>query len=453
MAGIGPLTPAKSIVSSRPGSKLQDSPFSDYFTDDGRSANEDGYSAPSAETQQMLLRLNKLQSQLMRGVDGQSERETLNIVGKKLDGIELELDSLHSQTRMPPELEDSGLFLEEEEGEEEVDREDSGTPSGLGVQYDGANDDAFGEQPTKDQKRAEYDYLLVQAQQVLANVTKAQEKLKQRHAELRELNDAHTVEMDEKDREIEELKSENEAMQLDLNHDHSELLFLKLQFKALEVEFDALDDEFPARPKPAQRKKLQVELDRWRSDWHDVDGRMKRRRSHYGVVSPQSRRDSHAESGADANARGDDWQLETVTKGHGRVQSIVIRRTTSAGYPLGLDGADDIEDEPSTLTAESPTAEETACSTPKPTYEDQSTQTASVPSAWLADDAVDDEREEMPPLDDDCAITTSSEADETEYGNFVVDEEPVVRPSLAKSALQDLWEGLSSLAGMGDERF
>lgn len=441
MAGHEPVTPAKSIISSRPGSKLQDSPFSDYFTDDGRSQIEDGYSAPSPEAHQMLLRLNRLQSQLMRGADAESERETLNIVGNKLDSIELELNSLHSQTRMPPELEDSGLFMEEEEAGDETEK--SVIPSGLGVQYDGANNDVFEEQPTKEQKQAEYDYLLVQAQQVLSNVSKAQEKLKQRHAELREINDTHTIEMDEKDRHIEELKSENEAMQMDLSHDHSELLFLKLQYKALEVEVDALDDDAPARAQPAQRKKLQEEMDRWRSDWHDVDGRMKKRRSQYGVVSPQNRRDSHAEGGA---GRDDDWKLETVKKGHGRVQSIVIRRTTSAGYPFGLDGADDSEDESKAVSTAS--TDETA-TTARPAYADESTQTDSAPASERDSDFDDGESEEAPPLDDDCAITTSSEADETEYGDF--EEKTTALP--AKSAWQDLWDGLSSLAGMGDERF
>ena len=442
-ANTGPLTPAKSLASSRPGSKLQDSPFSDYFTDDGRSSNEYGYTAPSPEAHKMLLRLNKLQSQVMRGADGESEREALGIIGKRLDSIELDLNSLHSQTRMPPEMEDSGLFLEEEEdgGEDEK----STTPSGLGVQYDGAND-AFEEQPTKEQKQAEYDYLAVQAQQVLSNVMKANDKLRMRWAELRDLNDVHTMDMEEKDRQIEELKSENEGMQLDLNHDHSELLFLKLQFKALEVEVDALEDDTPSRPEPAQRKKLQEDMDRWRSDWDNVDGRMKKRRSKYGVASPQSRRDSIAESSAES-VEDDEWQLRTVKKGQGRVQSIVIQRTTSDGFAFDLDGADDVENEMATRSATTEGSTRNVSPAPKGVYADHSTQTESVPLSWLDGD---DEETATPPLDeDDCAITTSSEDDETEYGDAAV-EDDVEQPPV-KSAWQDLWDGLSSFAGMGEE--
>lgn len=438
MAATDPLTPAKSIASSRPGSKLQDSPFSDYFTDDGRSSHEHGYSAPSPEAQRMLLRLNKLQSQIMRGADGEAESEALNIVGKNLDSLDLELGSLHSQhsqTRMP--MEDSGLFLEE--GEEAAEGETTVTPSGLGVQYDGAQDGVLEEEPTEEQRQAEHDYLLVQAQQVLANVSKAQQRLKQRHAELRELNDAHATELDDKDRQIEELKSENEAMQMDLNHDHSELLFLKLQFKALEVEVDALEDDAPAIATPVQRKKLQEDMDRWRSDWADVDGRMKRRRSRYGIVSPQTRRDSHAEAGAVA----DDWQLRTVKRGHGRVQSIVIQRTTSAGYSLGLDGANDFEDEQIERLSYRTSSTNTSNSTQTAGYATQGTQTESAARSEL----FSDDDCEMPALEDDYAITTSSEYDESEYRDFAEDEKPV------KSAWQDLWDGLSSLAGMGDERF
>lgn len=448
MSANDPTTPAKGILSSRPGSKLQDSPFSDYFTDDGRSAVEAGYNPPSPEAQQMLLRLNRLQSQLMRGADGESEREALNIVGKRLDSIELELNTLHSQTRMPPELEDSGLFLEEDEDEtaKAGEGEESCTPDGLGVQYGGTNDDVFKDRPTREQQQAEHDYLLVQAQQVLSNVSKAQNRLKQCHAELRQLNEVNAVDIEDKDRVIEELKSQNEAMQLDLVHDHSELLFLKLQFKALEVEVDALDDDAPDGAKPTQRKKLQEDMDRWRSDWHDVDGRMKKRRNRYGVSSPQNRRDSHAE-GAKANGEDDDWQLKTVTRGHGRVQSIVVERVTSTGRPFDLDGA---EKQMTEADATTNGLRVDVPSPPKPGYADHSVQTESVPLSWIGDDDDAEAQDDPPSLDEDCAITTSSEGDETEYDDLALEEKAAMP---IKSAWQDLWEGLSNLAGMGDERF
>ena len=191
-------------------------------------------------------------------------------------------------------------------------------------------------------------------------------------------------------------------------------------------------------------------MDRWRSDWHDVEGRMKSRRSRYGVVSPQSRRDSHAEMGDERHGTDDDWQLEMVKKGHGRVQSIVIRRTTSDGRSLGMDGADD-DDESEQKSTGAISLSEISSLTPKPAYSDQTTQTESVASSWASEgEDESDERDETPALEDDCAITTSSEADETEYGDLETEKTPTTP---VKSAWQDLWEGLSSLAGMGDERF
>ena len=452
-----PVTPARSMLSSRQSSKLQDSPFSDYFTDDGRSAENvagEWYSAPSPEAQQLLLRLNKIQSQLMRGAEGESERETLNIVGKRLDNIDLELNALHSQTRNPAEMEDSGLFMEDEE--EGNGQAESGTPNGLGMQYDGATD-VFTAPVTKEEKRAEYDYLLAQAQHVLSNVSNAQRRLKQRHAELRELNDEHAASMDDRDRQIEELKSENEAMKLDLGHDHSELLFLKLQHKALEVEFDGLDDQQPREMRALQRKKLQDEMDRWRHDWDNVDGRMRRRRRDFRVFSPKVRRDSLTQDDDEKGvaAEDDGWRLETVKQAEkGRVESILIRRTTNA-----LPSSSDESEADTEAGAEKPQPEEApAIEIQEATqekamlsYADRSTQTDNSPLPWLLDPAHDTDAD--PGLEDhDCAITTSSENSDSELGN-AEEAKPATPVKVVKTAWQALWEDLSSLAGMSEDIF
>ena len=65
----------------------------------------------------------------------------------------------------------------------------------------------------------------------------------------------------------------------DLGFDHSELLFLKLQFKALEVEVEALDDgansleqHVPALREDIQRVKqgrVREEFARWEMEWTD----------------------------------------------------------------------------------------------------------------------------------------------------------------------------------------
>ena len=472
-----PVTPAKSMNSSRPSSKLQDSPFSDYFTDDARSTTE--YSVPSSETQQLLVRLSKLQSQLMRGEDGISERDTLHIVERKMSEIEVQLNALHSQTRMPPELEDSGLFMEEEEEEDPEFKEETpnGRPYASPMQVEGGVAELLTPPVTAENKQAEHDFLLLKAQQALESVSKAQEQLRQRHVELRELNDAHIYETEERDRQIEALKSENEALKSDLGFDHSELLFLNLQFKALEIDVGALNDEAASEESQetvteaseTKRDRILQEMEQWRSDWEDVDGRMKRRRTRYGVLSAKGKRDSNASAFGMGNDEEGDWRLDTVVREHGSVQSISMRRVNGQQPPSGLDGAADAVPEPKPARDIEASAEHNSgqqgIADSKATYTHTSTQTGSVPPSWLLSHEIDQDAAEEAFHEDDCAITTSSEDNDTsstfseDERDEVDDEEDtptsssVTSSSPNKTAWQDLWEGLASLAGVKEDPY
>ena len=117
-----------------------------------------------------------------------------------------------------------------------------------------------------------------EAQTALHFLTKAQEQLKQRHQELVNLNEEHSLDMEEKEMEVERLRSENESLKSDLGFDHSELLFLELQLKSLEVECE--DSMY--HPK---LERLQRQMENWRDDWRDVEARFKKRRARYGVTS------------------------------------------------------------------------------------------------------------------------------------------------------------------------
>lgn len=487
MAGAGPLTPAKHTAHAHSDPRLQDSPFSDYFTDDARStgtaATPGGvaYNAPSSETQQLLVRLNKLQAQLMRS--GELEHETLNIVGRKLSEIDNELGALHSQTRLPADMDDSGLFMDEEEdGEADSNTPDTQLHEGLGLL--GLNstttDTDESSDLTPEHKQAEQDFQLLEAQRILENVTKAQEELRQRHLELVELNDAHVLQIEDREAEAERLRSENEGLRSDLGFDHSELLFLKLQLKAMEVEVDGLEDEderireagAEAKEgiKRVRRGRIADEMDRWREDWHDVDGRFKRRQSKYGVLSAD-RKDHTLERELDVSGsdEGGEWSLETVKQSddRGRVSSITIKRLGSASSPpLGLAGAADEDDPKGEPPSPEPAVQQRANQTDyhaatTPGRRTQSTQTDPLPdyassfastlrghSTYDDDDGshaeieADEEDEED---DDDCAITTSP----TTPGQLSPVLEPQTQPSI-KTAWNELWEGLSSLAGVPD---
>ena len=489
MAAHLPVTPAKS---ERPqSSMLHDSPFSDYFTDEARSTFQHTperaamYDEPSSEAQQLLVRLNNLQSTLMRGG---SEREALNIVGRRMSLIELELNALHSQTRLPAELEDSGLFLDDDEVEmHEIDRDN--TPNGYTASVlpsaglDGAFDHRDEMELDWGRRPSQTDKLLLEARSTLDAVTKAQEQLRQRHEELRELNDNHVIQIEERDEELEKLRSENEALKSDLGFDHSELLFLKLQYKALEVDVDGAESD-EDHEKQEKRGSLLDQLDRWRSDWHDVEDRFKRRRKRYGVLEKTGRGSiMENDTEVDSEERSD-WELQTVKQGQGRVSSITIRRVSKTGIDWSEGEAHDEPESDSKLeNSEKPVMSSTDCKTSdnesthvseiakptmadigcqaafetpppsassKPAYTDQSTQ-ANLPPRLeevemeLFPDTTSDDTSDRDP--DECAITTSPPSDdEGEYG----DDE--LAP-MVKTAWQELCEGLANLAGVGEDRW
>ena len=498
---LAPMTPAN--PSSRPGSKLQDSPFSDYFTDDGRENNGSAFSAPSSETQNLLVRLNKLQSLLMRGEEheGRSEAETIDIITKNINAIELQLNSVHSQTRMPPELEDSGLFMKEDENDESKDHTpDANQDYSLQFQsFEHAAAAALLSQPiTAENRKAEHDFLLLEAQKVLENVTKASEQLRQRCADLKGLNEKHAARMEELEHTksnletenealktgSEALKTENESLKMDLNFDHTELLFLNLYHKALEVEVEALHNgarrleayvpEIKEDIQRVKKARIKQEMRRWDFEWEKVDARMRERRSRYRILSGSAGESGRGEIGLGVDAEAADWQLETVKEHDGRVQRITITRTDSERLRSGTDESVSGGQEPESAQEDHDAEGHSQLPTvtpmeQNPNYTSQSTQTDILslgppPSSWLfpEEEEEDGAQHSAPNEDEDCAITTSSEDDneDDDYsfsstsadddGEAGVGEAPT---SPLRIAWKDLWEGLSNLAGMGEDRF
>ena len=470
-----PLTPASKggATFSRPTSsyKLQDSPFSDYFTDDGRStsAHDAAYTVPSPETQQLLVRLTKLQSRLMRGESGSY---ALNIVRRKTNDIEVELDAIHSQTRLPPDMEDSGLFMDEDdEGNSEG---KDNTPNA----HPSPSLDVAGSFVPTENRQSERDVLLIEAQEVLASVTKAHERLRQHHTELRDLNDSHIKQLEERDRRIEKLgdthkrqlgereqqitglKSENETLQSDIASGNSELQFLRRQFRTLEAEVDGTRYESSSSPgsfegnplainrkgsRSAHRATEMEEMKRWRAALEDVEGRQRTKRD--SMLEPEEQEQN-------------DWQTDTVQKGRARVQIISQRRYSSREerQPSGPHRAADVDEPGTTVSSGGGLGISQPVSSLPQKGADQSTQTESpsIPLSWLISDGeVDEQQHGGADLEtheaDDCAITTASEDNDDIEEDDEDEEEEDLTPG--KSAWQDLWDGLASLAGMGDDRW
>ena len=104
----GPETPPPRSLSPR--RILFDSPSSDYYTDTSLSPDP----SPSPAQKALLTRLAAIGKQILRK---DPSGQKFGWINERLDGVEEVFAALESQTRQPPELEDSGLFMD---GDDEV---------------------------------------------------------------------------------------------------------------------------------------------------------------------------------------------------------------------------------------------------------------------------------------------------------------------------------------------
>jgi len=351
-----PLTPVRSPQAAT----IHDSPYSDYFTDEARSVDgsvkdsnihgKTGYSMPSPETQRLLLRLNNLGAQILRQGDEGKELGNLN---RKLDLLERALSERNASESEVERMRDSGLYMEDSLPDLFTATTTTPSPikrsrtaiSTMAFDLDGAVDSAMDRatyvqtlRKSKDQGR-----LLDSAQDVLERITKANSDLQRRFEEMKELNDQYSSQAEDSAREALRLKSENESLKSTLAFDHSELLFLKLELKALEVQFDnqMVNPDESANDRE-RRLELEENMRLWKTDSDDVDARQRKRRQAHRVLSSSPMTIKAArEDGRDRDETGE-WTLDMRSKkSQGRVHSITIRRLE--GHGLGMDGAADEE--------------------------------------------------------------------------------------------------------------
>ena len=534
-----PVTPAKSPPRKR------DSPFSDYFTDEARSI--DTTAGPPTPTQRLLVRMAKLQSQLMR-TENSADSETLQSIERKLNEIDRQLQggpsvptSPHRPRRRPGlPLADSGLFMEdedddEEEGEDEdarsqadssarendtLDSNASGSPfadlhitpkpstelrtpsptkalSTTEKPHTTADDNNDGASITSTTSLTPSDPLHAQLRTLLAAVTTAQAELRQRCAEVRALHDRHDGDCEAQQAALEALQAENEALRTDLGFEYSELLFLKLQMKALEVEVHNEEEDEADGGGERDRKRrnrILAEMDGWRADWADVDVRFRRRKSRYGaaVLSMPSSAGSEEKEGQELAEEEEDsveWELRTTRTASNevdtaerprRVTEIVIRRVergveadieidreVSAEAEVVPAAADEVaashdDAETGDLASDEPELEPELETTPRaksqPQYVDQGIQTDDLAALLFPSDADadDDAAASDLPDEDECAVTTSSEDPPSDDEDDDAAQTPRAKSSAfrvlaRKAAWEELWQGLSSFAGVGDD--
>ena len=450
MATASPVTPAKRS-SWQP--ILHDSPMSEYFAEDVRSIDYHMASTPLTTTEQLLERMDRLQSQLQHG----EHAEAINVIGRKLSEIERELGALHSQTRFPADLEDSGLFLNEDD-DDDNDTDQPHDSSAMAEQETPNREKADRDSKlTLNQVQAERDYFLAEMQRLLHGLGRAQTQLRQRYVEFHEINERHVRQIEERDRQLQESRAENEALKTDLAFDHTELLFLKLQLKAMEVDVNEGNGSEGGQktnllihdPKAiitrTKRNRILAEMDRWHADWQEVDSRFKRRRNQYGVLPTlKSDDDSTADSVAESQTEDRvEWQLEAVKEKCGRVNALTIKR---------IDGRSESENEREEQVEEDDdgedTEEEDTILSPRE-YADQSTQTDS-----MLDHRIEPTHNAYDPLDNESGLVSAEEKrnDDVQPQTVKSQKSRTKRRNSQKTAWQELWEGLSHLSGMSDEK-
>jgi hypothetical protein len=362
---------------------------------------------------------------------------------------------------------------------------------------------------TYEQIRAERDLLAVRLQGLSQGLNTVQGELSQRYKEVRELNNLHNEERERFEEQMETLQSENEGLRSDLGFEYSELLFLKLQMKSLEVDVENIADEEPegadvtvedirrARAKREKKNRILSELDRWRTDWQDISARFKRRRNRYGVPTSPIVEAEHAGPRVE-------WHVEAVREIRGHTTTLTVKRIE--GPPIG--GLANLNGEVDHLEARFVTGSGTTFKA----YVERGCQTDLSAADYMFDDRNKDEEDlddffsepeddveepEVPscasiaaptvdatlvglPQEDDMMDDSEGESDEDLIEDLDEEDEeqdeederenheelhhqPTERPGVAppphthlptnstRSAWQELWASLASLSGLPDD--
>ncbi|KAF2100107.1 hypothetical protein NA57DRAFT_56033 [Rhizodiscina lignyota] len=305
-ASAEPRTPSPSRPSTR---GLVDSPFSDYYTDSSAFSPDPPpqfaqFASPAQR--KLLTRLNRIGTQILKRT--QSE-DANSVLSRELDILESAVGAPIPRTREGDDVVDSALFMDEDDGDIESsdDEEEEGqeqgqggqeemteSRNGLGARMSSSPESELLDSPVEEQQHQEeleHDMsgkVVMDAEDahaLVARVTKVASELRERFEETKHMNDLMVTKMETASNEVLHLRSENEALRADLSFDHSELLFLKLQLKAVELAIDAHadgDKQFTNN----LSKSLTDGIEKWKSDWQDVDLKFKARRAKYGMTEP-----------------------------------------------------------------------------------------------------------------------------------------------------------------------
>ncbi|KAH0361835.1 hypothetical protein KCU65_g8459, partial [Aureobasidium melanogenum] len=501
--------------------RFQGSPFSDYFTDDSKSVDHNAPYHPSDPAQKLLLRLNNLGGDILRlGL----QDDSLSEFNEKLCTLEAMVNdggfsdagsSIEDRDRrnsFPGRLYTEDHSQGHEARERILSSEHSNKSRMSNVWMADACEyaDGFTQTPdesqhgpaiayttsaTQTEKEASKDMaessvwinnyadistqttddrLVADLQEVVERLAKANESLRQRYDQSKEVCDTQSVQIEELTTQLMTIKSENDSLKQDLGFDHSELLFLKLQLQALEVQKENYDHN--------NHVLLAEDFAQWKADWDSVDARLRSRRQKNRVTSADIKDFPSLETETPINPEDQgNWQLETRKHQHGRVKSITLKRVDEAEAQTEegalIDSHFDIPASPvvksvyfeqSTQTEEEPSEDQiTQSEVPAPVT--QGTQTEIRPSFTQSEiksqytepiEIVQPEHESSDELEDDSeeeAISGQSQSPCCEKEHLCTacgekfdysseDDEPN-----SKTPWQELCDGLVAFAGMQRE--
>ncbi|KAH7061495.1 hypothetical protein B0J12DRAFT_297603 [Macrophomina phaseolina] len=305
---------------------LHDSPFSDYYSDSAFSAG----SQRATKIQSALLnRLSQLAVQVTRE---EPIEPVAHHVQRALDNLYALFAVPDTQTRQPADLEDSGLFVEDDRSIPETPCKRLSAGLSEDVITDEELEDVYSTMIKMSVELREG--FLEMKSGLMADMTKVQNQndaLKAENKSLRSQNDILQAQVTALRAKIESLRTQNHSLRTDLQSDFTELMSLKLQLMAIEVKSALHLGQDSSNI-------LKQSMERWTVEWHEMDEKFRERREKFsGSVDPNLLGEAH-QLAADISAflNLEDGNLKPKSSRHSRNVPGAHVRGSSDPFPTVL---------------------------------------------------------------------------------------------------------------------
>ncbi|KAF2834172.1 hypothetical protein M501DRAFT_1001483 [Patellaria atrata CBS 101060] len=319
-----PLTPP----SRSPHRMFFDSPFSDYYTESSHSHSSYHSSPlkhfPELQSQIQLALLNKLSQLEQRISQNEPSIRTSDLLHERIDALEAVLTAPESQSRLPADVVDSGLFLED------------GDIGGMGL------DDSMGSDVTylmrkireaQDGNASHNEEICKQAQDLCTNLSVAVKQLQQRFDEIKLLRESTSDSISTAEKTIEDLRESNKKLKLDLSHNQAELYSLKVRLESIKIQAARSDLSSDSEAS------LERNINQWKEDWKKAEERVKYR-NRTSRLRPKGRAGATRRSTA-ASFGGIQWGTGTISGHSSSKRHTNARRfstpSTFSGIQLGTE--------------------------------------------------------------------------------------------------------------------